>query len=114
MQMQTEQIAGTVTKASLNGRLDIAGAQAIDLHFNVLVGQKRAIVVDLSGVSFIASMGLRTLIMGAKTVASKGGRIVLLSPSADVEKVLRDSGTNMIVPIYHDLGEAIAAVGGQP
>jgi anti-anti-sigma factor len=110
MRMQTEDIGSGVTKASLNGRLDIAGAMAIDLPFNVLVGHKRAIVVDLSGVDFIASMGLRTLIMGAKTVASKGGRIVLLSPSADVEKVLEDSGTTTILKIHKDLGEAVAAV----
>ena len=110
MRMQTEDIGGGVTKASLDGRLDIAGAQAIDLPFNVLVGQKRAIVVDLSGVDFIASMGLRTLIMGAKTVASKGGRIVLLSPSADVRKVLEDSGTTAILKIHIDLAEAVAAV----
>ncbi len=113
MHLQTEQIAGNVTKATMNGRLDIAGAMAIDMHFNVLVGQKRAIVVDLSGVSFIASMGLRTLIMGAKTVASKGGRMVLLSPNEDVKKVLDDSGTSALLPVYTDLDAAIAAVGGQ-
>ncbi len=110
MQMQTEDIGDGVTKASLNGRLDIAGAQTIDLAFNVMVGQKRAIVVDLSGVDFIASMGLRTLIMGAKAVASKGGRMVLLSPSTDVEKVLEDSGTTTILRVYRDLADAIAAV----
>ena len=113
MQLQTERIAGNVTIASLNGKLDIAGAMAIDIPFNVLVGQNRAIVVDLSGVSFIASMGLRTLIMGAKTVASKGGRMVLLSPTEDVKKVLDDSGTTTLLPVYADLDQAVAAVGGR-
>lgn len=114
MQLQIEDIGGGVTKASLNGRLDIAGAQQIDLAFNVMVGSKRAIVVDLSKVDFIASMGLRTLIMGAKTVASKGGKMVLLAPSADVEKVLEDSGTTTILKIHADLADAVAAVGGTP
>jgi anti-sigma B factor antagonist len=113
MKMQTDQIGGTVTKASLNGKLDIAGAHAIDLPFNVMVGSKRAIVVDLTDVTFIASMGLRTLIMGAKAVASKGGKMVLLSPTEDVAKVLEDSGTTTIIPIYNDLSEAVSAVGGQ-
>ena len=112
MQMLTEDLGGNVTKASLNGKMDIAGAQAIDLPFNVMVGSKRAIVVDLSGVTFIASMGLRTLIMGAKTVTSKGGKMVLVGPSEDVAKVLEDSGTTTIVPIYPSLDAAIAAVGG--
>jgi anti-anti-sigma factor len=110
MQMRVDDIGHDVTKASLDGKLDIAGAGAIDLAFNVLVGQKRAIVVDLSAVTFIASMGLRTLIMGAKTVASKGGRMVLLSPSADVEKVLEDSGVTALLAIHHSQDAAIAAV----
>ncbi len=113
MKMQTEQVGNIVTKASLSGKLDIAGAHAIDLPFNVLVGSKRAIVIDLSEVTFIASMGLRTLIMGAKTVASKGGKLVLLSPNEHVEKVLEDSGTTTIIAIHHDLAAAVAAVGGQ-
>ncbi len=113
MQMQVEDIGNGATKASLNGRLDIAGAASIDLAFNVLVGRNRAIVVDLSGVTFLASMGLRTLIVGAKTVASKGGRIVLLAPSADVEKVLEDSGVTTLLAIHHDQAAAIAAVTGR-
>jgi anti-anti-sigma factor len=114
MQMQLEEIAGTVTKASLNGKLDVAGALAIDMAFSVLVGSRRAIVVDLSNVSFMASMGLRTLVMGAKTVSSKGGRMVLLSPTPDVAKVLADSGIDTLIPIYGDLASAAAAVGGTP
>lgn len=113
MHMQTEAIGEMVTRVRLNGKLDIAGAQAIDLPFSVLVGQNRAIIVDLSGVTFIASMGLRTLIMGAKTVASKRGRIVLFSPTEDVKKVLDDSGTSAILPIYTDIDQAVAAVRGQ-
>ncbi len=112
MRMQTEQIGDRVTKATLVGKLDIAGAHEIDLPFNVLVGSKRAIVVDLSEVTFIASMGLRTLVMGAKTVASKGGKMVLFGPSENVAKVLEDSGTTTLLAIHSDLAEAVAAVGG--
>jgi len=114
MQMHMEEIGGTVTRASLNGKLDIAGALAIDMAFSVLVGSRRAIVVDLSNVSFIASMGLRTLVIGAKTVAAKGGRMVLLSPTPDVAKVLADSAIDTLIPIYGDLAAATAAVGGKP
>jgi hypothetical protein len=39
--------------------------------------------------------------------------MVLLSPTEDVAKVLEDSGTTTIIPIYNDLSEAVSAVGGQ-
>jgi len=110
MKMHTEDLPNGVTKVSLVGKLDIAGAHAIDLHFNVIAGSKRAVVVDVSQVSFMASMGLRTLVIGAKSVVSKKGRMVLLSPVADVEKVLVDSGIDSLIPIHHALDAAIAAV----
>ena len=112
MEMKTETINGDVTKIILTGRLDILGAQQIDLHFAAITGSQRKVIVDLEGVLFLASMGIRTLIMGAKSVKSKGGRIVLLKPTADVEKVLTGSGTDTVVPIMHDLESAIAAVLG--
>jgi anti-anti-sigma factor len=112
MNYDVEELPGNVAKVNLGGRLDVAGANAIDLKFNVLVGSRRAIVVDLSQVSFIASMGLRTLIMGARTAASKRGKIVLFAPQKDVEQVLVSSGADQMMQIVHDLDAARAAVAG--
>jgi anti-anti-sigma factor len=112
MELTTETLAGDVTKVNLAGKLDIAGAQKIDLHFSVLVGSHRKLIVDLEQVSFLASMGIRTLIMGAKTVKSKGGRMSILKPTPDVEKVLISCGADTLIPITHDLDAALAAVTG--
>jgi anti-anti-sigma factor len=112
MRMTTDEVAPGVTRATLTGRLDIGGSQEIDLQFNALAGSARALIVDLSQVSFIASMGLRMLIVGGRTVARKGGRMVLLAPPAAVEAVLISSGTDNVVPIWRNLGDAIQAVGG--
>ena len=54
MELMTETVAPGVTKVNLAGRMDIAGAQSIDLHYNVLVGSERALIIDLSAVQFIA------------------------------------------------------------
>ena len=112
MRMQTEELAPGVVKVSLIGRLDIGGSQAIDLQFNALTASCQGLIVDLSQVAFVASMGLRTLITGARTVSRKGGRMVLLHPQPGVETVLVTSGTDTVVPILHDLDEAVRAVGG--
>ena len=112
MEMQTQSLPGDITKVILTGRLDITGAQQIDLRFNVVTGNHPRVIVDLQQVCFLASMGIRTLIVGAKTMKAKGGRMVLLNPTADVETVLTDSGTDTVIPIVHDLDAAIAAVSG--
>jgi anti-anti-sigma factor len=99
MRMETEEVAPGVTKFNLVGRLDIGGTQ-------------RKVIVDLSQVDFIASLGLRLLIVGARTVQRKGGRIVLFRPPIEVEAVLISSGTDNVVPILRHLDEAIHAVSG--
>ena len=110
MQLEIEEAGNGVTVARLIGRLDIPGAQAIDLRFNVMVGSKRAIVLDLSELSYVASMGLRTLIMGARTVASKKGKMVIASPNEEVLGVLQSSGVDALLPILASRDEAVSAV----
>lgn len=112
LEIIVEELEGGVTRVGLAGRLDIAGSAAIDLRFNTVSGSKRAIVVDLSRVSFIASMGMRTLVSGAKAARNKGGRMVLLLPDPNVEKALKIACIDTLIPIYHDRDEAIAAVVG--
>ena len=112
MQLRSEEIAPGVTRAILAGRLDIGGAQEIDLGFNALAGSRRALIIDLSAVDFIASLGLRLLIVGARTVQRKGGRMALLSPRDTVEGVLASSGTDQVVPVCRAIDEAIRTVRG--
>jgi anti-anti-sigma factor len=84
--------------------------QEIDLPFNVLIGAQRALIIDLSEVAFIASMGLRTLLKGASAVAAKGGNIALWRPIPEVANVLEISGISALVPIVEELEAAIRAV----
>ncbi|MDB5411055.1 MAG: hypothetical protein JWL84_5967 [Rhodospirillales bacterium] len=112
MDLSTEELDGGVTSIVLVGRLDIAGAGAIDLRFSALTGSRKAVVVDLAQVSFLASMGIRTLVTGAKAVRGHGGKMVLLSPEENVEKALKTAGIDALIPIHHDRAAAIAAVMG--
>ena len=110
MEMAIESLEGDVTKVVFDGRFDIAGAQAVDLKMNVLAGSKKLMLLDMQKVSFLGSMGLRTIVTVVRTVKSRGGKIVVFGPGADVEKVLTMSGVNTLVPIHHDLQSAIASL----
>jgi len=112
MELQTQTLTDGVTKLALSGRLDIMGAQQIDSEFKNLIASHGKIIIDMEKVPFLASMGIRTLIMGAKAMKSKGGKMVLFRPTTDVEAVLTDSGTDTLIPIAHELDAAIAAVSG--
>jgi anti-anti-sigma factor len=112
MKMDVQPLGQGVVKVILTGRLDIIGAGAIDLQFNAIAGSHRGVVVDMGSVSFLASLGIRTLLLGAKAVQRRGGSFVLLNPVGEVEKVLEVTGVTDLMPIYRDNAEAVAAVTG--
>jgi len=99
-----------VTKIVISGRIDLAGCGEIEMPLSLAGGSKKAVVVDLAGVSFMASLGLRSIVLAAKAILRKGGKIVLLSPQPIVEEVIVTSGVDEMIPIFRDEAAAIAAV----
>jgi len=111
MDLTTEQLPNGIEKIALAGRLDTAGAQQIDLPFTRLTATRPAlIVVDLSQVSFLASMGIRTLLASAKALGRRGGRMVLANPQPLVQEVLKVAGIDELIPVYADLVSACSAL----
>jgi len=110
MDMAVEDLAGGVTKVVLRGRFDTTGAVVIELPFNKLVTEKKRIMVDLSAVNFLASYAIRVLLVGAKIVNGKGGRLVLVCPDNNVAKVLKTAGTDALIPLHHSESAATAAL----
>jgi anti-sigma B factor antagonist len=110
MPMSVEELEGGITRVILDGRLDIEGAAAVDMRMNVIAGTKKAVIVDMQKVSFLGSMGLRALVAPARAIKGRGGKMVIFGPIDLVEKVLTMSGVDSMIPIHHDLQNAIAAV----
>ncbi len=110
MPMSTEELEGGITRVVLDGRLDIEGAAAVDMRMNIIAGTKKAVLVDMTQVSFLGSMGLRALVAPARAIKGRGGKIVIFGPTELVEKVLKSSGVNTMIPIHHELQNAIAAL----
>jgi anti-sigma B factor antagonist len=114
MPIAIQDLDGNVTKVVLSGRIDVAGANEIDMPMSVVAGSRRAVVIDLSAVEFMASMGLRSIVLSAKSITSKRGKVVLLSPQPAVEEVITVSGIDDLIPIYRDEAAAVAAVAPAP
>ena len=110
MQMATEELEGNVTKVVFDGRFDIVGSEAVDLKMSVIAGSKKFVLIDMHKVSFLGSMGLRTIISAARTLKNRGGKMAVFGPDEEVEKVLKMSGVTAMVPIHHDFQSAIASL----
>ena len=108
--MTVEKIGDEITNVVFRGRLDSVGAASVAQRFGAMVGSRRAVIVDLSGVDYIASLAIRFLVAGAKAVKTNGGKLILLSPDEYVHDVLKTAGIDLVVPVMFDRNEAIAAV----
>lgn len=84
--------AGSAAIVTLTGRLDIAGAEVVAMPLATLSGSKRDLSVDMAGVTFIASMGLRHLVAASKAIRRRGGRFVVINPIDAVSEVIDAAG----------------------
>ncbi len=111
MQLESELLDDHILKVTLAGRMDIQGTQDIDMKFTALTATKKAaVLVDMSDVEFLASIGMRTLLSNAKANAAKGGKMVLFNPQPMVKDVLETLGVASLIPVYDDLAAAKEAL----
>lgn len=97
---------------SLDGRLDIAGTQAIEQAFSIATTVRPLnVIVDLQAVSFLASIGIRMLLTAARAQQVRGGRMILAAPQLPVRKVLEAAGIDQLVSIVNDIDTARASFG---
>jgi len=101
MDLQYSELDSGVRIIKLTGSLDIVGTSQIETRFaGHCSGDNVRVIVDVSGVEFLASIGIRLLLMNAKSVARRGGRMLLLAPTPDVETVLELTGILPIIPAF--------------
>jgi anti-anti-sigma factor len=108
--IDTEVTGNEILIIKLRGRMQLEDLHSLEGKFKQLISRHRAVIIDLSGLEALFSMGLRALIMSAQIVELRGGRLVLLAPGADVLAVLKASGTHMVIPICHNREEAESMV----
>ena len=107
MKIRVNEMDNGIGVIKLGGTLDVVGTGEIETKFfGYCSGDKVRVVVDLADVDFLASIGIRMLVTTAKSVASRGGKMVLLNPSSEVLSVLEITGIPSIIPVYSQLESA--------
>ena len=96
-------------KVVLIGKLNIASAHTIELALATLASSKTNIVIDMTGVDFITSVGIQQLILAAKATLQASHKLVLLDPSPLITDVLEIARLEQFLPIVRSDAEARAA-----
>jgi anti-anti-sigma factor len=110
MEVTIREFGDLGTRVVLVGKLDIAGAGKVELPLATVAGSRNHIVVDMTGVDFIASIGIRHLVLASKTVARGARKLLLLDPNPLVTEVLVTTGLQDLLPIVRSEDEARAAL----
>ena len=101
-----------IALVSLVGRLDAVGVEQIEEQFSQWTTDRGLpTVVDMSGVTFMSSLGIGFLFANTKKLKKAGCKLVLLKPERMVESVLRTSKMDKVMPIVLTLDEALLLLG---
>lgn len=115
MELHTDHLPGGAARIRLAGRLDSAGVVAIEAPLGAAIASAAArVLVDLSQVTFLASIGIRALLTHARALARRGGSLALIGPQPVVAEVLEVTGIAKIIPIFADVEAASAASKAPP
>ena len=95
---------------AVSGRLDSATASTFDAQLAPVLAQPHPrILVDLAGVTYISSAGLRSILRLIKHAAAHSGRVGLVATPTFIMEVIEISGFPALVDIYADRASALAA-----
>lgn len=107
MPVSVDQV-GPIRRVTLEGRLDVAGVEAVEAEFNAAATAEPNVIVDLSGVPFLASLGVRMLVAASQDQEKLGGKLVLMGPDELTRRVLWTTGINQLIPVTDTTDEAVA------
>jgi len=100
-----------VAVVALSGRLDASAATQAEAGLDSALGSPGPrLAIDLTGLDYISSAGLRVLLVVAKKVQRANGKLALFGLCDNVREVFAVSGFDTIFPIAADAAGAVAAV----
>lgn len=81
----------------VEGRLDTGTAPQLEAELNKIPKIKMNLYINLSGIDYVSSAGLRVILLAHKVMLPTGGKMILRSPSAFCMQVLEATGMDKVL-----------------
>jgi anti-sigma B factor antagonist len=107
-----EEHRGGAVVLRLSGEVDVAASGAVRARVDGAAAGP--FVVDLSGVSFVDSSGLRELLRARMECERLGGRLVLACVPPVLDRLLDLTGTTAMFVVEPTVEAALARIAGEP
>jgi len=108
LSVQTE-TKGSIAVVTVSGRIDSETAPAFDAELTEIVGENSRLVLNLKGVDYMSSAGIRAIVKASQAVEKNGGVVRLASVPELVNSVLYTVGLNQKLGSYVSVDEAVAS-----
>lgn len=114
MSVNFQDVGEDLRRITISGLLDMEGTESLSARLMELVeAPKNGVVIYLTSVRFLASVGIRILVTSAKAVQERGGKLVLVvSPGSSVAMSLEATGVNAFIPVFANGADAEKAAVG--
>ena len=107
MQLSIIQRSDELTHVALSGRLDAVGVDKVGIRFQAATSSRgKHTIIDMSEVSFIASLGLGMLLTAARSLHGHGARAVIVNPQPLVLKILETAHMPAVIPVVYSVDDA--------
>ena len=107
MKLQFNILDNGIRLIKLIGKLDNIGISDIETKFtSCCAGDNVRVIVDLSETDFLASSGIRLLNLTVKSIFKRCGKMALINPNPEVQKILEATGIQETIPLYSQLESA--------
>jgi anti-sigma B factor antagonist len=92
---------GPTTTVALTGELDPATAPQLDEAVQGILADASVtrVVLDLAGLTFLDSSGLRVFVTIREALRSRGGELALSRPSANTQRLLDITGLGEVITV---------------
>lgn len=107
MEFRCNQVGDSLVLA-VKGRMDVTSSPKFEKECQTWLEQGQArIIADLSGLEYISSAGLRSILVVGKRLKAEGGGLSLCGLSGMVKDVVTVSGFATIFPIHDTVDKAL-------
>jgi len=102
---------GEKAELRIRGRLGLRGAAELDSVLDGIIARGgRTLLLDLSGVDYISSAGLRCFMLAEKQARAQGGLVVVAAMQPVVKEIFEISRFTLVFETFATVREAIAKV----
>ena len=109
MEINQEEV-GNATVFTIEGDIDGNTAPDAQAQIMPLASPDAKIAVDMSGVAYMSSAGLRMLLVIYRTIMGQGGKVVLVGLSEELQDTMTLTGFMDFFDHYDNLDAGVAAL----